>query len=436
MRGSRHGQILVLTFPLIGNYGVPDRKEKDEYGLPKWFESDKIQISGLIVADYCKDPSHWSSINSLGDWLKEYNIPGIYGIDTRELTKRLRTQGATLGKMVVNDVDIPFQDPNQRNLVAEVSIKEPVIYGTGKFRILAVDCGMKNNIVRCFLRHKDIPLSVKVVPWDYDFTKEEWDGLFLSNGPGDPTMVTKTVEHVKVALQGEKPIFGICLGNQVLGLAAGAKTYKMKFGNRSMNQPCIDLRTNKCYITPQNHGYAVDADTLPPEWTALFTNANDRSNEGIVHTWKPFLSVQFHPEAMGGPCDTSFLLDDFLRRIQTGRNYITTIPLAPSIPPQEKVLLLGSGGLSIGQAGEFDYSGSQAIKALKERNMQCVLINPNIATVQTSDRMAHKVYFLPVTPEYVESIIIKEKPTGILLQFGGQTALNCGIALKKMGAVR
>jgi carbamoyl-phosphate synthase large subunit/carbamoyl-phosphate synthase small subunit len=435
---SYAGQILVLTYPLIGNYGVP-QDERDDLGLLKHFESDRIQISALIVSNYSHVPSHYTSNRSLSAWLREHNVPAISGLDTRALTKKIRERGALLGKVVFDKEAIKtlqFEDPNKRNLVAQVSRREPHTYGRGKLKILAVDCGMKNNIIRYFV-YKGVEL--KVVPWDWDFEEENYDGLFISNGPGDPTMAKITVERLRNVIQNpnnDKPIFGICLGNQILALAAGAKTYKMKFGNRGMNQPCIDMRTTLCYITPQNHGYAVDNKTLPKDWQMLFMNANDYSNEGIIHRFKPYFSAQFHPEAKGGPTDTEFLFDMFLDRIRDRHTVISTVVMAPpSDRIIRKVLLLGSGGLSIGQAGEFDYSGSQAIKALKEESIEIVLINPNIATVQTSVGMADKVYFLPVTPDFVEQVIAKERPDGILLQFGGQTALNCGLALDKSGVL-
>lgn len=223
---SYKGQILVLTYPLVGNYGVPPDLV-GSHGLTKFFESDAIHITALIIADYSHHPSHYTLTRTLSAWLKEHNIPALYGLDTRALTKKLRERGSMLGKIVIDDKDVAFEDPNRRNLVAEVSRKTPQTFGNGPMKIIAVDCGIKHNIIRYLV---SLGVEVKVVPWDYDFNEDSWDGLFISNGPGDPSMAKTTIERLKVALQGEKPIFGICLGNQLLALAAGAKTYKMKFG--------------------------------------------------------------------------------------------------------------------------------------------------------------------------------------------------------------
>lgn len=321
------------------------------------------------------------------------------------------------------------------------------MYGQGNSpKIIAYDCGMKYNIIRFLVdTHKT---ELTVVPYNYNLETNpssiEWEGLFLSNGPGDPTMCPETIASIRYALTLEKPIFGICLGNQLLALAAGAQTYKLKYGNRGMNQPCIDLRTGRCYITPQNHGYAVNADSLPKNWKPLFLNANDLTNEGIVHENKPFFSVQFHPEASGGPCDTGFLFDKFVGHV---RKIPQPLVLQDGFQYErktyKKVLLVGSGGLSIGQAGEFDYSGSQCIKALKEEGIEVVLINPNIATVQTSkdsedslSRAADRVYFLPIQPDTVMDIIKKEQPDGIIVSMGGQTALNVGVNLWRSGRLQ
>jgi carbamoyl-phosphate synthase small subunit len=303
------GQILVLTTPMVGNYGVPGEELYES--ISAIFESDKIHIAGLVVNYYSEEHSHWNAAKSLGDWLKEYNIPGICGVDTRMLTKKLRENGSMLGKIVAEE-DIPFHDPNLDNLVAQVS--PPVVqrYGSGQHKIVLVDCGTKTNIIRCFLE-RDVELIR--VPWDYDFTTLDYDGLFLSNGPGDPKMCEATIRHLQKALAQDKPIFGICLGSQLMGLAAGGNTFKLKYGHRSHNQPVKLTGTQRCYITSQNHGFAVDTGTLPAEWQMLFENLNDSTCEGIKHTTKPFFSTQFHPEAAGGPEDTEFLFDDFLKAV-------------------------------------------------------------------------------------------------------------------------
>ena len=306
---SYRGQILVLTYPLIGNYGVPGKQR--ENGMLKFFESEEIHISGLIISDYSFDFSHWNADQSLADWLREFSIPGIYGIDTRTLTKHLREEGAMLGKIVFDD-DIPFVDPNLINLVDQVSTREVTRYGQGTHKILLIDCGVKNNIIRCFLRRDT---EVIRVPWNTDISTIEYDGLFISNGPGDPKQCAATIENIRKAIGGEKPIYGICLGNQLLGLAAGGDTYKLKYGHRSHNQPVLLMGTNKAYITSQNHGFALDDTTLPDGWEPLFRNLNDNTNEGIRHKSLPYFSSQFHPEASSGPTDTEFLFDEFIEKI-------------------------------------------------------------------------------------------------------------------------
>lgn len=307
---SYFGQILIFTYPLIGNYGIP-AFEVNEDGIPLNFESGRIQVKAIIVSEHCIMHNHWNSNESLEDWLKKNEVPALSGIDTRALAVKIREKGAMLGKITA-DADIPFEDPNKKNLVGEVSIKEKVIYKRGRTRVLAVDCGIKGSILRCFLKRN---ITVIRVPWDYDFTKEEYDGLFISNGPGDPKQCKKTIHNLKAALKSDKPVFGICLGNQLLALAAGADTYKLKYGHRSLNQPCVKIGTKRCYITSQNHGFAVMEDTLPDDWQPWFRNVNDNTNEGIRHIIKPFFSVQFHPEANPGPADTAFLFDKFIKLI-------------------------------------------------------------------------------------------------------------------------
>ncbi|MBN1949603.1 MAG: glutamine-hydrolyzing carbamoyl-phosphate synthase small subunit [Bacteroidales bacterium] len=308
---SYKGQILVLTYPLIGNYGVPGDLKSD--GLYRHYESYALHISGLIVSDYTEEYSHWNAVKSLGDWLKEFKIPGIYGIDTRELTKILREKGTMLGKIVYQDQDVELYDPNRDNLVAQVSVRERKVFGNGKYKILLIDCGVKYNIIRNLISRD---ATVITVPWDWDITQEEYDGLFISNGPGDPKQCTVTIENLKKAYQGDKPIYGICLGNQLMALASGADTYKLKYGHRSHNQPVIQVGGVKSFITSQNHGFATDNDTLTGEWEPLFINLNDETNEGVQHKSKPFFSSQFHPEASSGPTDTEFLFDMFMDTVK------------------------------------------------------------------------------------------------------------------------
>ncbi|KIN00126.1 hypothetical protein OIDMADRAFT_164286 [Oidiodendron maius Zn] len=484
---SYRGQILVITFPLVGNYGVPSRETMDEIfkDLPAHFESSQIHIAGLVTASYAgEDFSHYLATSSLGTWLQEQGVPAIYGVDTRALTKRIRTEGSMLGRMLLqkkalsngaanglpngtsalksskdwrSDFEsIDWVDPNEQNLVADVSISEPKLFSpnpsnalkhpSGRtIRVLCLDVGLKYNQLRCFLKRG---VEVLVCPWDYDFPAvagSDYDGLFISNGPGDPAVMDKTVKHIAQAMQENRtPIFGICLGHQLMARAAGATTLKMKFGNRGHNIPCTNMLTGKCHITSQNHGFAVDTASLPSDWTELFVNANDGSNEGIRHICKPYFSVQFHPESTPGPRDTEFLFDVFINTILStlsDKNFLSSPVHFPGGEAAEnarlhprvdvkKVLVLGSGGLSIGQAGEFDYSGSQAIKALKEEGIYTILINPNIATIQTSKGLADKVYFLPVTADFVRKVIIHERPDAIYVTFGGQTALQVGIQLK------
>ena len=308
---SYAGQILTVTYPLIGNYGVP--ADIVENNLSKFYESEIIHVKGLIISDYSFEYSHWNAEKSLSEWLIEQKIPAMYGVDTRELTKLIRESGTLKGKFVFPDMDeVPFLDTDAINWVAEVSCKEVLTYGSGSKRIVLVDCGVKHNIIRCFLK-RDV--TIIRVPWDYDFNQLEFDGLFISNGPGNPEYCGTTVDNIRKALDKNIPTFGICMGNQLLCVAGGAKTYKLKYGHRSHNQPVIMAGTDRCFITSQNHGYAVDNHTLGADWEPLFINLNDDTNEGIRHKTKPFFSAQFHPEASSGPTDTEFLFDEFLDKI-------------------------------------------------------------------------------------------------------------------------
>jgi len=310
---SYKGQILVLTYPLIGNYGVPEKII--ENNLVTNFESDKIQVQALVISDYSFEYSHWNAKKSLAHWLREENIPAIYGIDTRKLTKTLREKGAMLGKIIINNDEVPLYDPNIIDIVKEVSIKEPIVYNekNKNKKIVVIDCGIKNNIIRNLIKRN---LTVVRVPYDYDFLREFFDGLVISNGPGDPKICAKTIYNVGRAMKHNIPTFGICLGNQLMCLAAGGNTYKLKYGHRSQNQPCTLVNTKRCFITTQNHGFAVDMKSLSDEWQEYFVNANDGTNEGIRHKTKPFMSCQFHPEGHSGPEDTNFLFDEFVKMLR------------------------------------------------------------------------------------------------------------------------
>ena len=339
---SYAGQLMTLTYPLVGNYGVPPFTVEPN-GLATFMESERIHAEAIIVSDYSEDFSHWNAVESLADWLKREQVPGITGIDTRELTKVLREHGVMMGRIFFDDVEneidnsqLTIDNYEDVNYVDRVSCKEIIVY-TGKEsplhfpittptaqlncqlstvncqlkRVVLLDCGVKSNILRCLLK-RDV--EVIRVPWDYDYNELEFDGLFISNGPGDPDTCDAAVQNIRRAMKNEKlPIFGICMGNQLLSKAGGAKIYKLKYGHRSHNQPVRMVGTERCFITSQNHGYAVDNTTLTEDWEPLFINMNDGSNEGIRHKRNPWFSAQFHPEAASGPTDTEFLFDEFVK---------------------------------------------------------------------------------------------------------------------------
>lgn len=307
---SYYGQILTLTFPLIGNYGVPASGSRRSIGSP--FESKQVQVAALIVSDYSIDYSHWNARRSLADWLEQHHVPALYGIDTRSLTKKLREKGTMLGKIEFDEQPVEFYDPNKDNLVARVSIRRPLSYGAGERRVALIDCGCKNNILQNLVSRG---VEVLRVPWDYDLREEQFDGLVVSNGPGDPKLCRSAILQIRHCVSRNIPVLGICLGHQLLSLAAGANTYKLKYGHRSQNQPVLEVGTNRCLITSQNHGFAVDNKTLPTDWKPWFINLNDQTNEGIRHKTGPFMSIQFHPEAAPGPADAAYLFDEFIRMV-------------------------------------------------------------------------------------------------------------------------
>ena len=312
---SYAGQLMVLTYPLVGNYGVP-RFSIEENGLPTFMESDRIYASAIIMSDYSEEYSHWNANESLSDWLQREKVPGITGIDTRQLTKVLREHGVMMGRLEFSEnfEYSEFSDYGSVNWVDRVSCKDIIRYneGAGK-KVVLVDCGVKANIIRCLILRG---VEVIRVPWNYDYTAMDFDGLFLANGPGDPDMCEDAVNIIRKQMsQSRKPICGICMGNQLLAKAGGARIYKLKYGHRSHNQPVREVGTNRCYVTSQNHGYAVDAATLGREWRELFVNMNDGSNEGIRHQTNPWFSSQFHPEACSGPVDTEFMFDLFIEAL-------------------------------------------------------------------------------------------------------------------------
>ena len=313
---SYAGQLMTLTYPLVGNYGVPPFT-LEQNGMATFMESDKIYASAIIVADYSEKYSHWNAVESLADWLKREHVPGITGIDTRQLTKVLREHGVMMGKIIFDDEpdNIPTAEYEGVNWVDRVSCKDIIRYneGAGK-KVVLVDCGVKNNIIRCLVNRG---VEVIRVPWNYDYTSMEFDGLFLGNGPGDPDMCEDAVNVIRRQMSlSRKPICGICMGNQLLAKAGGATIYKLKYGHRSHNQPVREVGTNRCYVTSQNHGYAVDAKTLGSDWRELFVNMNDGSNEGVCHKENPWFTSQFHPEACSGPIDTEFMFDRFIKTLQ------------------------------------------------------------------------------------------------------------------------
>lgn len=338
---SYAGQLMTLTYPLVGNYGVPPFTIEGN-GLATFMESEKIHAEAIIVSDYSENYSHWNAVESLADWLKREHVPGITGIDTRELTKVLREHGVMMGRIVFDDAmdngEWKMDNYGEVNYVDRVSCKDIIVYAAGESKtfpvstpkeelnsqlsifhsqlkkVVLVDCGVKTNILRCLLRRG---VEVVRVPWDYDFNQLSFDGLFISNGPGDPDTCDAAVQNIRKAMANEKlPIFGICMGNQLLSKAGGARIYKLKYGHRSHNQPVRMVGTDRCFITSQNHGYAVDNNTLGADWEPLFVNMNDGSNEGIRHKRNPWFSAQFHPEAASGPTDTEFLFDEFVNLLK------------------------------------------------------------------------------------------------------------------------
>lgn len=477
-------QILVFTTPLINNYGMPSNQieyyvkyDDNSQDLDKNYESIKPSLSAIVVEEYTQNSSHYDNWKSLHTWCLQNKVVGISGIDTRYLTKIIREGGdcrARIYPISLTSSQIKsYSNIGKLDLVSQVSCQDKVFYCSTDYlledylfnksfkhiekKIILFDCGCKSSQILAFLERG---ISVLRVPNSYIPTKEElleYDGIFLSNGPGNPEINTNLIKFLKdIILSGyEKPIFGICLGHQLMGLSQDITIEKMKYGNRGQNIPVEYIfsdgtQSQRCLITSQNHGYCLSNSSIEKckNWQVMFKNANDGSNEGIYHKEKPYFSVQFHPEAKPGPEDANFLFDIFRqllidntlnvsilveKYLKLSKDTIKRNNDKNIIKKEGKVLIIGSGGLSIGQAGEFDYSGSQAIKAFKEEGLETLLVNPNIATIQTS--IADKVFYTPITKDFISQIIEKEQPNYITVSFGGQTALNVGVQLWKSGVL-
>ncbi|MEM1508614.1 MAG: glutamine-hydrolyzing carbamoyl-phosphate synthase small subunit [Thermofilaceae archaeon] len=321
---SYAGQILVFTYPLIGNYGVPPYEISDKYGLPLHFESSGIKVEGVVVHEPCFKPSHWALNRSFVEWLEQEEVPGIWGVDTRGLAAKLREEGVTVGALAVYEEDedldltnlfeiIKSMNYDKVNFVKKVSVEKPVFYGEGGRSLIAVlDCGVKHGILRSLLAKG---FDVMLLPYNTPADKVDElapAGIVISNGPGNPELLNDLVEKVKALVEYRYPLLGICLGHQIISLALGASTYKLRYGHRGSNKPCIDLKTGRCFVTSQNHGYAVDMNSLKESGVEIwFINADDKSVEGIINLERKILGVQFHPEASPGPNDTAWVFDVF-----------------------------------------------------------------------------------------------------------------------------
>ena len=446
---SYAGQMVCMTYPLQGNYGVN----------PVDAESYRPWVRALIVRWLCERPSSWRAAASLDEYLAEHGIPGIAEIDTRALTRHLRSKGA-LRAVLSQEAEEPtaarlrelseragrVTPLSEQDLVAEVSRTEKAIWNEAlpvEFRrrdgvavegatVAVVDYGLKHNTLRS-LRERGF--RVVVLPHTATFadvTGVGADGLLLSNGPGDPGVLDGPVELCRDAI-GRIPIFGICLGHQILGRAIGATTSRLPFGHHGANHPVKDLETGRVHITSQNHEFQVDAASVPEgDFFVSQLNLNDGSVEGLSHRSLPIFSVQYHPEGAPGPQDNQWLFDRFAENVKGRRPSLHAVG-GGGLPKPEKVLIIGSGPIIIGQAAEFDYAGSQACKALREEGVETVLVNSNPATIMTDEEVADRVYIEPLTVEAVAAVIERERPDAVLPTLGGQTGLNLAVELAEAG---
>ena len=330
---SYSGQVLSFTYPLIGNYGVPSAQDRDVFGLPRYFESGDIKVTGIVVQEYCQKPSHWASAQTLSSWMAKEGVPGIEGVDTRALVTTIRERGVMMCVLSTGD-----EAGNRRKLrglleksarydsvdyVKRVSVKKAETYGEADQKVVVIDCGVKESIIRNMLGRG---YSVVRLPFDSPYSevmKHDPAGVIVSNGPGDPRLCVETVKTTARLVDSEVPVLGICLGEQVLGMSQGGETYKLKYGHRGQNKPVVDLLSGRGYVTSQNHGYAVDPKSLTTtDLKPWFVNGDDKSVEGLVHGKKPAIAVQFHPEAAPGPYDTEFVFDRFTEMILSHRKSV------------------------------------------------------------------------------------------------------------------
>ena len=435
---SYAGQIITMTYPLIGNYGINK----------SYSESEGVQARGFVVKKVSDIDSNFMTEGTIQEFLINNKVVAIEGVDTRDITRNIRDKGVVKSiisskELLSNEVMDLFNNfKDISDIAKDVTVSEKkVIKGENENgpKVGILDLGVKQNIVRNLIKRSREVIIYPMSTNTDEIIRDEVDGIHISNGPGDPAVHTEVIKTIAELVE-IMPVFGICFGHQLLSLAMGAKTYKMTFGHRGGNHGVKNIKTNKSFICSQNHGYAVDSESLKnTKLEPYYLNLNDETVEGVIHTEKHAFSVQFHPESAPGPNDTEFIFDDFIKMINGSKAGKTLKEIfdQPAFENKKqkinKVLIIGSGPIIIGQAAEFDYSGTQACKAIKEEGIEIVLLNSNPATIMTDENIADRVYIEPINVETVERIIQKEKPDGILAGFGGQTALNLAMKLEEEG---